>query len=209
MKRSRFSLYLSLVIALSLAFLGLYFAYRYFRRWALISIQREKIIALKHQADQFMQLGFDPQSEVMQLVDGRIQWVHDVVKHHAVGNKGATIAAIISLNKNMLASYLKDLQDFRALGAARNHPIIVHAYDKTIRLTLALAELERQYIERHFDSLDDYAKRIERMCAIASQSIEHYIAELSIGDCDEVKDSFIKNQLAHKMRLLSRLERLL
>ena len=111
-------------------------------------------------------------------------------------------------------SYIKDIKEYKKLGITNSHAIIKFAHDKIIRLTMALAELERQLNGNIRNSHDEYTQRLSRMYEINKQSIDQFKHELhqhlkaGMHEQDP-KLLFVRRQITRKTRALRQLDEIL
>ena len=172
----------------------------------------------------YKQLGFSDDSELIQLLHGRLQRIENRITQlqnqtfmntkNAPTQNRKQLQQIVALNKKMLQSYLQDVQELRRLGIPTSHDIISFSHDKIVRLTIALAELERQLNTNIFNTHNEYTQRLVRMQEISQQSIAQFKEELQTyvdknGAPTHEKIQFVKEQITKKTRALHQLEELL
>lgn len=171
----------------------------------LARIKREKLV--------FQSLGFDESGELIAMLEAHAKTLQD----HEQGNGEDSddqkkMALLVAVNKKMLTSYLKDLRDYRRMGVANTSSIVRFSHDKVVRLTIALAELERNRLSGL--PADEYAKKVARMREITQQSLAHSKNLLRdyIHAGVQDTDSRIRTERAnilHKMKNLIELDRVL
>lgn len=221
----RLALAVYFFISVIIVFFSAFFLYKYVRKWQRISEQRQVIRETKKEIDEFHQLGFADNSELIQLLQGRLQRAQDRLEdiaHTWMALKAAQqvspvtkqhLRQVIKINKKMLLSYINDIKEYRRLGLSNSHNIIKFAHDKIVRLTIALAELERQSNDISDITQNEYIQRLARMHDINKQSIAHFKHELhaynTASGNDAKKMIFAREQLTKKMRAMYQLERIL
>lgn len=226
MKKTRIALAVYFLIGLILVSIATFLLVNYIKRWAIIHQQRCVTSQTEQEISEYKRLGFSDNEELIQLLHGRIhraqkkiddithKWL--VVHLHNPLNETAkhNIQNIVSINKKMLMGYIKDIKEYKKLGITNSHPIISFAHDKIIRLTIALAELERQLNGGTRNSSNEYTQRVSRMYQINQQSIEQFKHELEkhvqagIEELDP-KLVFVRRQLTRKTRALQQLDGIL
>ena len=191
----------------------------------MIRMHQETMQHTNHDLRDYKKLGFSDDSELIQLLHGRLQRVEKQIatlqnqtiiknKEQAPIHNRKQLQQILTLNKKMLQSYLKDVQELRRLGVPTSNDIISFSHDKIVRLTIALAELERQLNGNIFNTQNEYTQRLSRMQEISQQSIEQFKNQLkqfvqyNLEPTNE-KIQFVKDQITKKTRALLQLEELL
>ncbi len=185
------------------------------QQWSFINTEREKIGLIKQEIAQYQQLGFAEESELIVLLRQRLhqkkmkkrarkyQWsVADSSSAH--GDTHVQLERLFGLNRTMLMSYMKDVQEYKKLGMPNSHTIIRFSYDKIVRLTIALSELERQLHDG--SEQGEFTKRVQRMQDITNQSIVQYKDALQQCGDDTKKSTFLRMQLTARMKELDMLD---
>ncbi len=198
--------------------------FKYFRKWSRIRAMHEYAKETKQEMGDYQQLGFANDSELMQLLEGKLQRAYNRVtqleKQNMYSNAKQNsknkkqLEKILTINKKMLLSYLQDVQEFRKLGVETGNNIISFSHDKIVRLTIALAEIERQLNGSSDSTQNEFTKRLERMQEISKQSIAQFKQELLQYKKSNLPENnptvqFVKTQITKKMRALHQLEELL
>ncbi len=157
---------------------GWYFV-PYFYRWSQSATEQEAIDYIQHEIMSFKSLNFSPSSELISILasyecelenihkERDISWTVSPLNFDDVQKRDE----LITVNKKILQGYVQDLQTYTKDGMATTSSLVQFSYDKVVRLTIALAELERN----RNDGLpaDEYIKKIDRMHEIITQSIIH------------------------------------
>ncbi len=155
--------------------MGLIFFYlfKYFRRHMVIRAQKQLTQHIDREIIELQVLGFAPESELMQALRKR--------KAHFLNAQSATespdLEAVLSLQKKMLMSYIREAKLLRKRDVDPKSNLMRFAYDKIVRLTIAVAELDRQ-LKENLDDRSEFQKRVDRMKEITRQSIAHYKKQL-------------------------------
>jgi hypothetical protein len=159
-------------------------------------------------------LDFDSSSELMKLLTAYADELHQMHYDWHIAWFGdqqvsqEKLAELIAINKVMLKSYMGDLQDY--MKCAPSHALVQFTYDKVVRLTIALAELEKN----NDLLLSEYKKKVDRMCQITHQALAHSKKTLraylhgGIDDHD-AKVNYERQYLTSKMSHFIALERML
>lgn len=176
MKRSKRVQIALLVVSSFFILVGSWYLYRYLRRWAITRIEREQLRENERILLSFQALGFEPSSELVQTLQNHAKHIHNTIDQRDVSWFGIgfdkndeKIDLLVTVNKKMLQSYMRDLQDYRSQNIPTTDTLVQFTYDKMVRLTLALAELKR--LKNSGIDDDDYYKKAERMREITLQSI--------------------------------------
>ena len=177
MKRTQTSRIILLIISAFLIAVGSWYIYRYFRRWVITKIEREQLRDNERILLSFKSLGFEPSSELIQTLESHGRQIEQAIvqryQNWLTGGKLGTddqkIDLLVTVNKKMLRSYIRDLQDYRNQNIPTTDTLVKFTYDKMVRLTLALAELKR--LKGCGIEDDEYCKKAERMKEITLQSI--------------------------------------
>ncbi len=223
MKGTKISLIAVLLVSIIVVIFGGLLLYRHFKRWALVRMERDAVLHVQDDIAEYEQLGFSQETELIKRLHAQLQWIKHKRLFENQGFSGETsvsqsrikraqLKALIALNKKMLKSYIKDMQEYRKLGVSNSHNIIRFSYDKIVRLTIALAELERQLDGGIPNS--EYTKRVARMREITKQSIAQFKDELKkychngVSE-DQSKMQFVRAQLTRKVKELYQLNKVL
>lgn len=178
MKRSKLSGLIILGISLVVIAFSSMYLYKYLRRWALSRIEREQLHKIERDLVSYRSLGFEPSSRLICTLEGFCtqlktaidnrdkNWLQD---EHVIDD--TNIDLLVAVNKKMLKSYLRDLQEYRRKGLGTESNLVTFSYDKVVRLTLALAELEK--IRKDGLADGEYIQKIVRMKEITMQSIAY------------------------------------
>ena len=140
--------------------------------------KQEAIDTIAREITVFKSLGFDTSSEIISTLS---DFVHELQTNTEESARWSFVQSenidakdfdvLVTVNKKMLKSYMKDLQEYRKLGVPTTSTIVRFSYDKVVRLTIALAELEKSRVEGL--PTIEYRKKVERMREITKQSITH------------------------------------
>ena len=212
--------------------------FKYLRQWALIRMEHDAISQMRSEISQYQKLGFEEKSELIAVLQKRLQqikmrkrslknsWLEpekSVARHSRIALK-----QLFDVNRKMLTGYIKDVQEYRKRGVSTSSNIVRFSYDKMVRLTIALSELEHQLNERQLGEqqlgefqLDDhqlcdtqtgeFTKRLHRMQEITRQSIVQYKDALEkyrntrVSDNDP-KMQFVRMQLTRRIKELALLD---
>jgi hypothetical protein len=177
MKRTQANRIILLIISALLVVAGSYYLYRYLRRWAITKIEREQLRDNERIILSFKSLGFEPTSELIKTLESHGQQIEQAIAQRyqnwfdggKMGTDDQKIDLLVTVNKKMLKSYIRDLQDYRIQKIPTTDTLVKFTYDKMVRLTLALAELKR--LKGCGIEDDEYCKKAERMKEITLQSI--------------------------------------
>lgn len=178
MKRSKIGGLIILAVSIIVIALSSLYLYKYLRRWALSRIEREQLHQVERDLVSYRSLGFEPSSRLVCALEGfcdQLKAAIDDRDKNWLGNEhlidDTNIDLLVSVNKKMLKSYLRDLQEYRRKGLGPQSNLITFSYDKVVRLTLALAELEKVRNQGLGDG--EYVQKVARMKEITMQSIAH------------------------------------
>ncbi len=169
---------LSSIALLAIGILSWY-SLPYFYRYSAKCTEQEALVYLQHEIMSFQSLNFPPSSElVASLVSYKDELAALYEARNATG-KGTALDfedsrkrdALIAVNKKILQGYMHDLQRYTKLGMGTTTSVVQFCYDKVVRLTIALAELEKH--RNGGLSHDEYVKKMGRMTEIIKQSIVH------------------------------------
>jgi hypothetical protein len=164
---------LSVVISTIIMGLIFFYLFKYFRRHMVIRAQKQITQHIDRELIELQVLGFAPESELIQILRKR--------KAHLLSAQPTTeshdIEEVLALQKKMLMSYIMEAKLLRKRDVDPKSNLMRFAYDKIVRLTIAVAELERQLNERQ-DDRSEFQKRVDRMKEITRQSIAHYKKQL-------------------------------
>lgn len=188
--------------------------YHYFKRWARIRADRDTVVQMRKELVEYKRLGFGQESELMTILTKRLY--QQKQKKRNIKQQWFLVASAVSeqsrmhmqrlfdLNRKMLMGYIHDVQEYKKRGVSSSDPIVRFSYDKMVRLTIALSELERQLNTSIVDG--EFSKRLRRMQEITKQSIMQCKDRLC-SCCDDEK-LFIREQLTRRLRELDQLERI-
>ena len=188
--------------------------YRYFKRWARIRTERDTVVEMREELAEYKHLGFDDESELVGILTKRIY--QQKMKKRAIKQQWFLVASAVSeqsrahlqrlfdLNKKMLMGYIHDVQEYKKRGIPSSDPIVRFSYDKMVRLTIALAELERQLNTSMVDG--EFSKRLRRMAEITKQSIMQ--CKDRLRGCGDDERLFVREQITRRLRELGQLERI-
>ncbi len=137
----------------------------------VMRVHKQTTQQLDQEIIELQSLGFEPESDVIGVLRS----------HKAALFQGPSetpeydLDLLHGLQKKMLMSYITEAKLLRKRGVALHSNIMRFAYDKIIRLTIAVAELERQLKEdAASQDISEFQKRVDRMKEITRQSIAHY-----------------------------------
>jgi len=206
---------IGLFITAFLLFVGCgWLFYRYLKRWARIRAERDTIIEMRKELAEYKRLGFDEDSELVTILSKRIH--QQKQKKRAIKQQWFLVASAVSeqsrahlqrlfdLNRKMLMGYINDVQEYKKRGIPSSDPIVRFSYDKMVRLTIALSELERQLNTSMVDG--EFSKRLRRMREITKQSIMQCKDRLRV--CSDDEKLFVREQLTRRLQELDQLERI-
>ena len=159
--------------------MGSWYFLPYFYRWPQSCTEQKAIASLQHEIMSFKSLNFSTTSELIAMLES---YENEFENIHKSSNAAWRISdlnfqdaqkrgELIAVTKKMLQGYVKDLQTYTKDGMATTSSLVQFSYDKVVRLTIALAELERN--QRDELPVNEYIKRIDRMHEIVTQSIIH------------------------------------
>lgn len=215
MDRKRVSSIILFIMAF-LLFVGCgWLFYRYFKRWARIRAERDVVREMRKELAEYQRLGFGKESELVAILTKRLQqqkmkkraikqqwfWIT-----HAVSEQSRPhLERLFDLNKKMLMGYMQDLQEYKKQGIPASASIVRFSYDKIVRLTIALSELERQLTSAAING--EFSQRLRRMQEITKQSICHCKSLLRKCSHADEHAQFVRMQLTRRVRELDQLER--
>jgi hypothetical protein len=177
----------------------------------------EAIATVAQEMQSCKNLNFSPSSELMCMLEDYHQelqhktqkwnfaWLFD---EFSVTDKDTS--DLISLNKKMLQSYVRDLQEYSKMKLPTTSNIVRFTYDKVVRLTIGLAELEKN---KHI-AASEYRKKLIRMREITKQAIVHSKQTLWSYMHDRLADTDIRvsnerNYLTNKIGHFIALDRII
>lgn len=177
----------TLGVVISSIVMGLIFFYlfRYFKRHMVLRAQQQITQSVDRDIIELQALGFSPDCAAIESLRCR--------KAELCGMSAPAphdCQAILGLQKKMLMSYITEAKLLRRRAVDPKSSAMRFAYDKIVRLTIAVAELERQLKENRPD-VSEFQKRVDRMKEITGQSIIHYKQQVrdymraGIADNDE------------------------
>ncbi len=188
--------------------------YRYFKRWARIRSDRDTVVQMRKELVEYKRLGFGQESELVTILTKRLH--QQKMKKRAIKQQWFLVASAVSeqsrmhlqrlfdLNRKMLMGYIHDVQEYKKRGVSSSDPIVRFSYDKMVRLTIALSELERQLNTSIVDG--EFSKRLRRMQEITKQSILQ--CKDRLHGCGDDEKLFVREQLTRRIRELDQLERI-
>lgn len=160
------------IVALLLLVSGWYVAPYVYYWMAQQYTEQEAIAYLQRQIMSFRSLNFATSSELITMLKNHEQalkneYIHDKEMQFQDTKKRD---ALRIANKKMLQEYVKDLQGYTKIGMPTTSSVVQFSYDTVVRLTIALAELEKDHGTL---PSDEYVKRVDRMHEIIERSIIH------------------------------------
>ncbi len=230
MNRKQIILVISLCISIIVFTFCGWLLFRYLRRWALVGVQREAVQQVRHELTEYQGLGFDEETELIALLQKRLQYQRMrkravkyewKIAHNTNESDREHLQKLFDLNKKMLAGYVQDLQEYRKLGMPTSCDIIRFSYDKMVRLTIALSELERQLAACPIGGCEgvlvadgaegEFGKRVRRMKEITTQSIAQYKDALRVYydegvDTQDPRIQFLRTQLTARVKQMNQLD---
>lgn len=165
---------LSVVISTIVMGLIFFYLFKYLRRHMVIRAQQQLTKPIDREIIELQALGFAPDGELVQLLRKR---KIDLLQAQATADVSLHLEDVLSLQKKMLMSYISEAKMLRKRNIDPKSNIMRFAYDKIVRLTIGVAELERQLKEDRDDS-SEFQKRVDRMKEISRQSVAHYKKQL-------------------------------
>ena len=160
---------LSVVISTIVMGLIFFYLFKYFRRHMVVRAQKQLTQHIDREIIELQTLGFAPESELVHVLRKRKAYL----LNGQFPTESPNLGAVLLLQKKMLLSYITEAKLLRKRDVDPKSNLMRFAYDKIVRLTIAVAELERQLKEDHDDG-SEFQKRVDRMKEITSQSIAHY-----------------------------------
>lgn len=171
--RKKVGYILSVVISTCIIGLIFFYLFKYFKRHMGIRMQQQSTQQLDQDISALQVLGFIPDSDVLStLRNYKARMVH-----HDAQAELPDCERVCALQKKMLMSYVAEAKLLRKRGVDSKSPQMRFAYDKIVRLTIGVAELERQ-MKQPEDDPSEFQKRVDRMKEITRQSIAHYKKQL-------------------------------
>ena len=192
----------SVIIASIVLGLGSWYLYKYFRRYAVLHLQKEADQKIDHELAELQALGFGPESEAIAALKARYSWqghkqssyaqasadrssYAQTSRRQGYGGHGAladksdrqALSHLLALNKKMLMSYISEGKSFKKQKVDPQSNLMKFTHDKIVRLTIAVVELERQLRDNELE-MSEYEKRVHRMKEITRQSVSHYKKKL-------------------------------
>ena len=181
----------SVIIASIVLGLGSWYLYKYFRRYAVLHLQKEADQKIDHELAELQALGFGPESEAVAALKARYSWQGHKQSSYAKATAdrssyaGVTadksdrqaLSHLLALNKKMLMSYISEGKSFKKQKVDPQSNLMKFTHDKIVRLTIAVVELERQLRDNELE-MSEYEKRVHRMKEITRQSVSHYKKKL-------------------------------
>ncbi|EKD48544.1 MAG: hypothetical protein ACD_64C00261G0003 [uncultured bacterium] len=196
--RKKVGYILSVVIGTCIIGLIFFYLFNYFKHRMSARVQQ-----LTQQLDQDMSslqaLGFSPTSELLVT----LQAYKDRIAQCDT-SLGIDCQQVLALQKKMLMSYIAEVKGLRKQGMSPMSNQMRFAYDKIVRLTIGVAELERQ-LQQPEDDDSHFQQRIDRMKEITRQSIAYYKQQLQSYAQQEIAESDermlqARNMLAIRMK---------
>jgi hypothetical protein len=204
-----------------------FFILNQIEKWALIKESNQEAAYAYQDARELIALGFSENDELIDLMHERKKLFEEradtlgkrhlvLYGRHGSSNEEQELEQLIVINKKMLRSYVRDLQDYRKLGVPNDNHIVQFAQKKIVRLTFVLAELERQQLSAQDGVAHsaEHMKRLKKLVATNRKSLKNYQKELSGYrnhgmKLDDPKMAFLKTQLTDQLRSTNELERMM
>lgn len=172
MKQVRYIL--SVVVSSIIIGLIFFYLFNYFKRYTSLRAQKQLTQQLDQDIQALRALGFAPKSELlMALRRHKAQILNGDTAHREFG-----IDHVRELQKRLLISYVTEAKSLKRQGVDLKSSDMRFAYDTIIRLTIGVAELERQ-AKLSQSNPEEFQKRMDRMKEITRQSIAHYKKKLN------------------------------
>ncbi len=164
-----------LAVLLSSTIIGLcsWYLFKSFRWHMALREQKEHAYTIDREIVSMQALGFAPESELVSLLAKQ----RDILFSHNQLPDPVQLESLLSLNRKMLMSYVNEIKILRKQGVDAGSNLMKFAYDKVIRLTISVAELERQ-LKAELRDYTEFQKRVDRMKEITRQSVSHYKKQL-------------------------------
>ncbi len=213
----------SLMLAAGIGGIG----YMFVQRRTVLEAERQKIRKLQREVAEFERLGFNEDTQLMRSLREREVWLSNKRKAlegqwflPAKSNSQdlcnpATIVQMYQVTKNALRTYVNDIQQYRKKGVVLDSTEVQFAYDKIVRLTIALAQLDQQRSNSD-DLVDemfyhDCFERLERMREITNLSIAHAKQKLQKYRENGTKEThaitqLLREQLTQKIEIIAQLD---
>ncbi len=167
----------SVIIASIVLGLGSWYLYKYFRRYAVLHLQKEADQKIDHELAELQSLGFGPESEAVAALKARYSWQSSYARASGKTPDRQALSHLLALNKKMLMSYISEGKSFKKQNVDPGSNLMKFTHDKIVRLTIAVVELERQLRDNELE-MSEYEKRVRRMQEITRQSVSHYKKKL-------------------------------
>lgn len=177
---------LSVVIGTCIIGLIFFYLFTYFKHRIGIRAQQQLTQQLDQDMSSLQALGFSPNCELLIT----LQAYKDRIVQCDTLSGVTDCVHMLALQKKMLMSYITEVKMLRKQGMSPTNNQMRFSYDKIVRLTIGVAELERQ-LRQPEDDLSQFQQRIDRMKEITRQSIAYYkkqlqnYAQRGIADDDE------------------------
>lgn len=159
----------SVVISSVLIGLIFFYLFRYFRRHFVIRAQQVQTQQVDRDILELQALGFAPDSQVIAQLRA-----YKAELQGMIAAKEYCREDVLAAQKNMLLSYIEEAKRLRARKVDTKDSALRFAYDKMLRLSIAVAELQKDTDLTQ----DDFERRVDRMREITRQSITHYKKQL-------------------------------
>ncbi len=173
MKDKKVKYILAVLLSSTIIGLGSWYLFKYFRRHMVLRAQKEHAYTIDREIVSMQSLGFAPESELVSTLANRRN------RLFAANQPPDTLQleSLLSLNKKILMSYVHEIKILRTQGVEAGSNLMKFAYDKVVRLTISVAELERQ-LRAELRDYTEFQKRVDRMREITHQSVSHYKKQL-------------------------------
>ncbi len=195
-------------------------------RWSLIRQSKALLNRIVQEKREFMRLGFSQDDHIMKLLGNRAQRIQDRVtqlQYNWFNNNTALdtfghnkkLEQILDVHKQMISSYIQDMQEYKKLGITQRDKMVHFAQDKVTRLTLSQADIQNQLTMHKAGKQSDFEcmPKMQRMMEITKQEITYYKRLLRSYQNQKVssadpKFAYVKEQLTDKMRRINELEKI-
>lgn len=174
MREKKIKYILAVIVSSTILGLGSYYLFKYFRRYMVMRAQKEAAQIVEREMVGMQALGFAPDSELIESLES---YKKKLAAYDAGFPDSVHLETLLSLNRKMLSSYVCEIRQLRKQGLAADSNLMKFAYDKVVRLTIAVAELERQ-LKAELADRTEFEKRVDRMREITQQSVAHYKNQL-------------------------------
>lgn len=163
---------LSVVISTIIMGVIFWYLFKYFNRYTHMRARKQLTQQLDQDMKALQALGFASDSELLMTLR---RYKGERVQGNQEQNK--TIDAVCALQKKLLMSFVAEAKSLKRQGVDLKSNEMRFAYDTIVRLTVGVAELERQAKLSEYD-VSGYERRLERMREITRASVAHYKRKL-------------------------------